>query len=714
MAAVSPYKRDSLPFIHRAWKTAVDHLPKYGGMGIKLSTANGDTPTTNGDHPSRPLKRRRVAETSPEAARAVPGRLLSEVPDDVEKALRIEVLSITRADSLNPRPPNLHYGNGSPEKKDIPVIKAHCRVLVCEWSRPDVCRVLYCDSQVCNFKVFRDSDDVCRTARIYLPVPFQIPRQKLVIQRQDEKGCNLGDEYLIRVEIDSAGDSKWPPMDLLSKRHAEEDVEPSDPARWLLSSQIIYAFEKGRASGDVKIRKKKEDIPLGMTMDMDLRWSTCHAAASSARFGDSAPPPDIKANHINGVLEPLTNGHVNGRVDNSPNDHREGENERGGVAGDEEEHEEATTPSRSLRTREKQNYNLKLLSDKARGKERKEKKRRKLATLERKGGSVTWAVPLIGEFTLENYHCIRCFATHTCLQQLQDHLEFHTDIVYTIDPVHAYIRIFAPNEDALRSSMPTFHSFSSVDDIQESDAEGDVSPQKLAKRTSQQRSKPSQPHPVKPQDNRRLIPHIKQPLYDRLSKSLLEPGSLVDPPPVDDTWLVQKHRDIIRDYSDVHQDEKEYIFEWDAFVNKDCVTSEPQLQDVYIRFIQEKAPWITASQNRITEWAKHLSYLKSRNALTEKTIAEAIEVMRRSRSQRRPDQPDVAKAPSPRSAYRKSVAGCPVCGQPVRAPAFVICSNPDCSNALYHTECIRSDAKQPVESRSWRCNKCHDEQKTSS
>ncbi|KAI0451882.1 hypothetical protein F5B21DRAFT_360527 [Xylaria acuta] len=706
MATVSPYKRDSLPFIHRAWKTAVDHLPY--GMGIKLSTANGDAPT-NGDQPPRPLKRRRVAEASPEAARAVPGRLLSEIPDDVEKALRIEILSITRVDTSNPRPANLHYGNGSPEKKDIPVIKARCRVLVCEWSRPDVCRVLHCDSQICNFKVFRDSDDVCRTARIYLPTPFQIPSGKLLIERPDGRGFGLGDEYLIRVEIESAGDPKWPPMDLLPKKQANEP-ESGDPRRWILSAQIIYAFEKGRASGDVKIRKKKEDLPLGLLMDMDLRWSTCHVAAGSARFGDSVPPPDVKMNHINGALEPLTNGHVNGRVDNVPNDYRKAENERNGVAEDEEEHEEATTPSRSLRTREKQNYNLKLLSDKARGKERKEKKRRKLANLDRKGGSVTWAVPLIGEFTLESYHCIRCFATHSSMQLLQQHLEDHTDIVYKVDPVHAYIRIFAPDEDALRSLNPTFHSFSSLDD-QESDAEGDISPRKLPKRLSQQRNKPSQSHPTKPRDNRLLIPHIKQPLYDRLSKALLEPGSLVDPPAVDDSWLVQKHRDIIRDYSDVLPDEKEYILEWDAFVSKECVTSAPHLQDVYVKFIQDKALWLAASQNRMAEWAKHLSYLKFRNALTEDTITEALTIMRRSKSQRRPEQPEATKAPSPRAAYRKSVAGCPVCGQPVRATASLICSNLDCSNGMYHIECIRPEAKQPVESRSWRCNKCHNEPK---
>ncbi|KAI0513103.1 hypothetical protein F5B22DRAFT_612266 [Xylaria bambusicola] len=711
MATVSPYKRDSLPFIHRAWKTAVDNFPRYGAMGIKLSTANGDT-STNGDHPPRPLKRRRVDEASPDTARAMPGRLVPAVPDDVDKTLRIEVLSITRSSS-NQRSANLHYGNGSPEKKDIPVIKARCRVLVCEWA-PDICRVLHCDSQICNFKVFRDSDDVCRTARIYLPAPFQVPTEKLLIERAGQPGNNLGDQYLIRVEIESAGDLKspWPPTDLLSKQQGAS-LGFDESRRWILSSQIIYGFEKGRASGEVKLRKLKEDFSLGLTMDMDLRWST-HAAATSARLGESAPPPDVTANHTNGitngVLQPLTNGHVNGKVDATLYDHQKAESERNGVAEDEEEHEEATTPSRSLRTREKQNYNLKLLSDKARGKERKEKKRRKLATLERKGGGVTWAVPLIGEFTLDNYHCIRCFATHVCLEQLQEHLKFHTDIVFHVDPANAYIRIFAPDEDALRSANATFHSFSSLED-QESDVEGEVSPQKLPKRPSQQRNKSSQPQPAKPKDNRRLIPHIKQPLYDRLSKSLLEPDSLVDPPPVNDTWLVQKHRDIIRDYSDVHQDEKEYIFEWDAYVNRDCVTSEPQLQDLYIKFIQDKSTWISASQNRATEWAKHLSYLKSRNALTEETITEAFTIMRQSRSQKRLD-PDATKVSPPRPAYRKSVAGCPVCGQPVRGPAIVVCSNSDCNNALYHTECIRSEAKQPVESRNWRCNKCHDEQKT--
>lgn len=164
-------------------------------------------------------------------------------------------------------------------------------------------------------------------------------------------------------------------------------------------------------------------------------------------------------------------------------------------------------------------------------------------------------------------------------------------------------------------------------------------------------------------------------MYDRLSKAILEPGTFVDQPDIDDTWLVQKHRDIIRDYSDVHPEEKEFISEWDAYVNKECVTSDPHLQGVYLKFIESKASWLVASQSRMTEFSKHMAYLKARNALAESTIVKALAIMRQARDQKRPDQSETTKPPSPRTEYRKSASGCAVCGQPIRGPSTLICSN---------------------------------------
>ncbi|KAI0393550.1 hypothetical protein F5Y17DRAFT_466822 [Xylariaceae sp. FL0594] len=701
MAGIPPYKRE-LPFIHRAWKTAVDHFPSMP-YGIKRPTGTGDAPVA-GDQQPRPVKRRRVAEDSPEAARAVPGRLLSKTPDDFEKALRIEVLSITRDNRTGPRPANLHCANGSPEQKDIPVIKARCRVLVCEWG-PDLCRVLHSDSQICNFKIFRDSDNICRTARIYLPTPFLIPAAKLSVEFEDDSGFGLSNHYLVRVEIESAGDPKWPPMDLLPRNPSHEH-QSGNPRRWVLSSQVVYNFEKGRVTGDVVVRKQKTEIPLNLVMDMDLRWSTCHTATSSGRVELSAPPRDSGPGLLKGVLQPLTNGHVNGRpmVDAEMND----------VAEDEEDHEEATTPSRSLRHREKQNYNLKLLSDKARGKERKERKQPKLAEKEREGNGVVWEVPLIGEITLENYDCIRCFATHSSMEQLKSHLNVHTDLKFTIDIAQAHIRILDPEGEAsLRLQQSAYHGLPSPEN-QESDVDDRITPQELPKSHVQSRGRPSQPQPPKTGDKRRLVPYIKQPLYDRLSKSLLEPGSLVDAPPVDDTWLVQKHRDIIRDFTDVHQYEKEYIAEWDAFVNRECVTSEPHLQDAYIRFVREKADWLASSQNRITEWAKHLSYLKARNALTEATILQALSVIRQAKSQVHLQQAESPRAtPATSPPCRKSAAGCPECGEPVRA-ACLICSNLDCDNPLYHKACVGEISTRSFNNRNWLCKECSGPPKTTS
>ncbi|KAL7624085.1 hypothetical protein AAE478_005642 [Parahypoxylon ruwenzoriense] len=663
MATITPYKRE-LPFIHRAWKTAVGHLSPYS-MGIKLSSTNGDN-VVNGDHTPRATKRRRLTEDSPEfALNSAASHLLSENPNDFEKALRVEVLQITHKESS--RSNDLLNGTGSPTKKDIPTIRVRCKLSIFRWRVAKEIRVLHCDSQICNLKVFRDVDDVCRRARIYLNSPFHIPAEKIYVERDDEDGFSLADHYLVQAELESAGDPNWPPIDLLPKEEAS-DVLSSRPQHWVLSSQVVYRFEKHRTSAPVKIRKRVGDeTALDLMMDMDLRWSTCHTAGSPTET--EVLPPDVKVVESNGVLEPLTNGHVNRRMDgviNGPS-----KDDQDILMDEDEDHEEAATPSRSLRTREKQNYNLKLLSDKARGKERKERKQRKLADSRNQVGQVTWVLPNVGEVILKDYHCIRCYAVHSSMNQLVSHIKVHSEFKFDIDANSSRIWITPHGQETPRRSG-SLETLSSEDD--DSDLGDTISPQKAQRTLTRPKSSQSSLS-SKPKDTRQLVPNNKQPMYDRLSKALLEPGSLVDPPDIDDTWLMQKHRDIIRDYSDVHQDEKEYISEWDAYVNKECVTSEPHLQDVYLKFVQTKAQWLLASPSRMTEFSKHLSYLRARSALAESTISDALEIMREARSHKCPEQAEVTKPPSPRTEYRKSASGCAICGQPIRGPSTLICSN---------------------------------------
>ncbi|KAH6653591.1 hypothetical protein BKA67DRAFT_537231 [Truncatella angustata] len=201
------------------------------------------------------------------------------------------------------------------------------------------------------------------------------------------------------------------------------------------------------------------------------------------------------------------------------------------------------------------------------------------------------------------------------------------------------------------------------------------------------------------------IPDIDQPIYDRISKAVLKPFAVVDEPLVNDSWQLQKHRDIIRDYTDVHPDEKEYIYVWDAFAQAHKANNAPYFDDIYLEFIEEKASWLVALQTRTNEAMKHLLYLNARDALNKSTVSNALSILRNARSQARPALVEAESACAGSDTYF-SKSGCAICGQPFAGPRQVICANLDCDDPFYHDDCVRNKAKMPVDSRDWRCNGC--------
>lgn len=176
-----------------------------------------------------------------------------------------------------------------------------------------------------------------------------------------------------------------------------------------------------------------------------------------------------------------------------------------------------------------------------------------------------------------------------------------------------------------------------------------------------------------------LVPVTKQPLYDPLSKAELVPGTEVRQPFADDTWLIQKHRDTVHDYSDVNPAEKEYMKEWDAFIIKKRISSDAYVARAFSEFVKEKAYWLVASQSRVEEFGKHLSVLTARAALDDQTIQDAVSRVQDARGQK-PLVPGKEKdkdklKESPKEAQYRSSKGCAVCGRPVRGPSILICAN---------------------------------------
>ncbi|KAK7977366.1 hypothetical protein PG988_004856 [Apiospora saccharicola] len=705
MATITPYQRD-LPFSHRIWKSTIEFLSP---------STNGEKSAT-GDHSPRPAKRRRVSDENPgmNGFASVPAIFQQPPPADSQRVLRIEVLRIWR-EGLDKTATNgmaSLVNGGSPVKKDTPSIRARCKITIFKWLAGVEMRPLYCDSQTCTIKEFCGASGVCEAVRIHLPQPFEVAAEKLYVERNDNQGFDLDDCYFILAELESFGDPNWPPRYLL---HGQDNMHThsTSPRKWSLQSQIKYAYSKGRVCSQVRLRRGSGDTARVLDpfwMDMDLRWASS-SFNDAVQTVESASPPDVKDLSLNGALEPLTNGHVNGRTELLDNGQLV--DDADGLVDDEELEGEATTPSRPLRNRGKpQTYNLKKLSDKARGKEPKERKKRKHGELSGDAVLVTWLLPSGQRCSLDNWSCIHCFATHLSIDQLKLHMQVHREFKYAFDHTSRggwRIAIMNHGQQTPKSIRSYDHFEPISGDEEESDADEDDSPQKARSR-SRPKSISQLPKQVKPRETKQWIPQTSQDLYDRLSKCRLEPGSRVDEPQIDNSWLLQKHRDIIKDYSDVHPDEKEYASEWDAFASREKATMAPHLQDVYLDFVQEKATWIASTQNRVNEAMKHLAYLKARDAISEETVLKVLALARQARSVARYESTEL-KSPTT-SPKIKSRSGCNVCGLSISGPGTLICSNLDCDRPMYHHDCIRDDAKIPVErGLHWRCNECYDKEK---
>lgn len=173
------------------------------------------------------------------------------------------------------------------------------------------------------------------------------------------------------------------------------------------------------------------------------------------------------------------------------------------------------------------------------------------------------------------------------------------------------------------------------------------------------------------------MPITRLPLFDPLSKARLEPGTEIRPMVADKRWLVHKHREVIKDYSDVPASEQEYIEQWDAFIIPQHLSSAAYFPRAFLAFVEERAPWIVERLSRAEEFGKHLATLILRDLIEDADMKEALEHIDNARKQQGQDQTLQSKpaVPSPKRTAYRSVKGCGECGLPVLGPSMLLCSN---------------------------------------
>lgn len=732
----------TVPFLEKNWINGVAAL-QPSVMGVNLSTPKH---LSGQDDGAPPQKRLRLSSPDP----LENGRYSAshETPES-RSALRVEVLKVLHKDSKKVRPLQTTV-----VPRDIVTTKGRCRITVSDVSE-GFAHILYRCCKNCDIITYKNPVGPHRVSRVDMPQPFLVPEESIRVNRHDDVSNDFAQSYRLDVELESINDGTWPPLEShdFGIPLVEQD-SLSDKSRWIFHSEVGGVF--GRSKTPVRLttgyRPERPSRSTDYVMDVDLRWTAgFRPIAKGSKPCITAIDPDTEP-YTTGQLEPIPDDQLNGvsvlnGTNGTPTTHGvdalngingvNGINDENGVNGvrahedvngtngiNGHAHEDSSheldddmdgehTPNRALRTRGvKQQYNLKILSDKAQGKERKPRVRATQPT--QVEGRVTYSLPIDQPVLLDYWRCITCGTVHDSLPVLHLHLQTcHLEYDYALDMTSQgpHFRVTHRNESVasptrtyqLGKPVKPWHIETFVSGDQswvssrlgpDNNEEPARSPSKPATARQLFDSKPSlppQPMPPpapRPKKRKITIPETNYPLFDPVSKARLVVGEELPKPAVDSSWLIQKHREDIGEFSDVTPEEKEYIRTWDAFILRETVTSGAYFPRAWLKFVKESASWLVAANPRMVEFGKHMGVLMARDVLDDKTIDQAMELFDEARAQLKAKakeqangientQPaDATLKQSPRaSQIMKGANGCTVCQLPVLGPSLLVCSN---------------------------------------
>lgn len=400
------------------------------------------------DDDQRPAKRRRV--TSPDSGiglEVLDAVSLGSENHQAEKAMRIEVLKVIHKDSSRIRT-NLFSGPVPLQANDASDAKARCRISISGHGENGSEYHLLVDSQICTIKTYKNPAAPSRMVRIHLPQPFHVPQDKILVPRDDDDVFGLAYRYSARIQLESAGDPRWPP-DFLNTIDNATWLTASETAprrQWIMQATIEDLFQCHRKTVALSTAKGPNALlATDYVLDVDVRWASALSAKTIKRLDKDVRPSitcfgeteqmDIDTPAVNGVNG--VNGHANGvngvngvNGANGVDDH----DVSGELMDDMDESAEGDlTPGRRRRQRPQINYNLKLLSDKA---QKKEDRRKRQSQKARNGTADGWddcgVTYLFREqFHQDDYSCVLCAVPLPTFPLLRAHYKLaHDDYAF--------------------------------------------------------------------------------------------------------------------------------------------------------------------------------------------------------------------------------------------------------------------------------------------
>lgn len=444
-----------LPFLHRNWLKATNHWNSKMGNKASSQRDPGDKLADDDHQSQRAAKRRRIDND-------YDGFPLFEDYGSAQRTLRIEVLKISHKDA-----PRLKNGilNGviAPNVRDVVLVKARCKLTI-RGRKGGEAVVLHVDSQVCDIRIFKSPAGSTPMARFSSIRPFHIPEEKIFLERDDDAVFGLANSYSVLIELESAGDSNWPPADLVHISDEDTFYNRNLPSRqWVLTASLADILSsRNRKSARLRVKKQPvNDFATNFLMDMDVRWLTPISSQlrprepikdilSSISVFDPNEPPVALVNGVNGVDKSRRGSQVNGDVDMTMNGQL-----NGSVADLAEELAEGElTPGRARRARQDINYNVKQMWNNAVGRET--RKRRRLGDENGQVDEHTITYLLHPEqVQTEKFACLLCGAENDRLSQLRAHYLSHPqyDFHFEHRPKAGYCVTVKPSANGLGSPL---------------------------------------------------------------------------------------------------------------------------------------------------------------------------------------------------------------------------------------------------------------------
>ncbi|KAM3078104.1 hypothetical protein ACMFMG_002594 [Clarireedia jacksonii] len=215
------------------------------------------------------------------------------------------------------------------------------------------------------------------------------------------------------------------------------------------------------------------------------------------------------------------------------------------------------------------------------------------------------------------------------------------------------------------------------------------------------------------------VPNTKTPLYDLITKRVLVPGEELpdSDDEKDESWLFQKQRDLVNDFTDVTDDEKDYIIRWNDYILPLRLTADTYLPAALVRFVELNRIWFAERHSRKRELLKYIEGNVMRGSINEdrhdaflsaciqhlqKGEEEYAEIEREQEGTRQNKDPPQPPLPKPKCSRGYGVC---VCGDLVRPIESVLCHDFDCMGRHYHQKCAAKQGRV-VDKRSWICDDC--------